>query len=120
MDSADNDVAAVISPGKIASIDRSKTVVTAMPINDVESMEGGDYIPAVKGEKNEKSARNSSKRLSMLLEEEDDTPTAENAKVLKRRIYGLVYHHIWWLIFGLLGAAMVGAAFPIWGKEACL
>jgi uncharacterized membrane protein YhdT len=56
----------------------------------------------------------------MLLEKEDDTPTIKNTKILKRRIYGLVYHHIWWLMFGLLGAAMVGAAFPIWGKISCL
>jgi ATP-binding cassette subfamily B (MDR/TAP) protein 1 len=42
-------------------------------------------------------------------------PSKEEAKELRKRIYGLLYHHIWWLLSGLLGAAMVGAAFPIWG-----
>ena len=34
-------------------------------------------------------------------------PSKEESKKLRTRVWGLVWHHIWWLIFGLLGAALV-------------
>jgi ATP-binding cassette, subfamily B (MDR/TAP), member 1 len=37
------------------------------------------------------------------------------AKKLRQKMWSLVYPYLPWFIVGLLGAAMVGAAFPIWG-----
>jgi ATP-binding cassette, subfamily B (MDR/TAP), member 1 len=42
-------------------------------------------------------------------------PSKVESKKLRTRIWGLVWPHVWWLIFGLLGSAMVGGTFPIWG-----
>jgi hypothetical protein len=45
MNSADDNVTTAVPPRvSKATLDRSKTVVQAMRINDVESMEEGDYI----------------------------------------------------------------------------
>jgi len=37
------------------------------------------------------------------------------AKKLRSRIWSLVYPYSQWMFFGLVGSAMVGGAFPLWG-----
>jgi ATP-binding cassette, subfamily B (MDR/TAP), member 1 len=46
---------------------------------------------------------------------QDDDLTPEEKKELNRRVWALILEHKGWLFVGLLGAAIFGAVFPLWG-----
>ena len=60
-----------------------------------------DYIPAPIKQ------TPSASLLEKAVEAEMAGPDKNEAKVLRRRIWKLVMHHVWWLVSGLIGAAMV-------------
>ena len=64
-----------------------------------------DFIPPLEAMTDDKIMGASA--VSLVSAEDDEGPSKEEAKMLRKRVYGLVRHHIWWLLCGLLGAAMV-------------
>lgn len=60
---------------------------------------------------------NAIQRICNSLESDSTSHDKNEARRLRSRIWGMVMHHIWWLIFGLIGAAMVGVPPPFFSNS---
>ena len=100
MDGAEDAVAQLSSYGQMTEID-----IDAEPCRkqNMGGKEAADFIPNLDKNNNP---------IPVLVttgasQEGEAAPDKEEAKILRKRIWGLILHHIWWLVFGLIGAALV-------------